>query len=111
LPYSAILFGANDATNAAFLHILHLLATHPAEQAKIRQEIVQAREVLGDWDGDGDLVYDWEEIEKMEWLDAVVKESLRMFVWSFLSLVVLNADTATGHLDCRQPSIHFSTRM
>jgi hypothetical protein len=92
--YSAILFGANDAINAAFLHILHLLAAHPAEQAKIRQEIMQVRAARGD----GDLVFDWEQIEKMEWLDAVIKESLRMFVWSFLTFTLLNADIGTGIL-------------
>lgn len=50
--------------------MLHVLALHPEEQAKLRQEITEARSASGD------LPYD--DLMSLPYLDAVVRESLRL---------------------------------
>jgi len=50
--------------------MLHVLALHPAAQAKLREEVTAARLEHGD------LAYD--ALMALPYLDAVVRESLRL---------------------------------
>lgn len=66
-----LIFAAMDTTSGALSRILHLLATHPDVQDKLRQEIAEARERLG-----GDFSYD--ELVGLPYLDAICRETLRL---------------------------------
>ncbi|PPQ67522.1 hypothetical protein CVT25_006063 [Psilocybe cyanescens] len=69
---STLIFAAMDTTSGALSRILHLLATHPDVQDKLRQEIAEARERLG-----GDFSYD--ELVGLPYLDAICRETLRLY--------------------------------
>ena len=62
-----------DTTSNALSRILYLLAQHPTVQDKLRAEIQAAG---GGSDGD-DIAYD--ELVKLPYLDAVCRETLRVF--------------------------------
>jgi len=62
-----------DTTSGALCRILLLLSTHPDIQNKLRQEIVDARK----HHGPGDLEYD--ELVALPYLDAVCRETLRLY--------------------------------
>lgn len=68
--YSTLIFAAHDTTSSSLARMLHVLALHPEEQAKLRQEITEARSASGD------LPYD--DLMSLPYLDAVVRESLRL---------------------------------
>lgn len=59
-----------DTTSNALTRILQVLAEHPVEQQRLREEIIEAR--AGD-----DLSYD--ALEKLPYLDAVCRETLRVY--------------------------------
>ncbi|KAM5545445.1 hypothetical protein V8D89_000483 [Ganoderma adspersum] len=63
-----------DTTSNALSRILHLLAQHPDVQDKLRAELIEAQ---GGPDGDADMSYD--ELDKLPYLDAVCRETLRVF--------------------------------
>ena len=65
---------AHGTTSSALARTLHVLALHPREQAELRKEIILARV---ERDG-ADLSYD--EVMGLPYLDAVVRESLRLWV-------------------------------
>ncbi|KAJ3490087.1 hypothetical protein NLI96_g1671 [Meripilus lineatus] len=67
---STFLFAAMETTSGALVHILHMLAEHPVEQEKLRQEILKAQV-----DG-GDIPYD--ELVALPYLEAVCRETLRL---------------------------------
>jgi|ERR1700722_18099487 len=67
---SALIFAASDTTSSAMSRILHVLATHPTEQARLRKEVREARHDHGD--------LDYEALMGLPYLDAVVKETLRL---------------------------------
>ena len=62
-----------DTTSNALSRILHLLALHPDVQAKLRHELAEAREVVGNG---RDVPYD--DLVKLPYLDAVCRETLRL---------------------------------
>ena len=64
-----------ETTSNASARILHLLTTHPEVQEKLRAEILHATE------GVGDLSYD--ELNALPFLDAVCRETLRLYVRQF----------------------------
>jgi len=64
-------FAATDTTSGALGRILFLLSIHQDVQDKLRQEIREARK-------SGDLSYD--ELVALPYLDAVCRETLRVFV-------------------------------
>lgn len=69
--------------------ILHLLALHPSVQDKMRQEIIEARKECQD----RELSYD--ELVALPYLDAVCRETLRLWVYLASSLneyIQLNLD-------------------
>ena len=61
-----------DTTSNALSRILHLLALHPDVQEKVRKEIIEAQG--GDF---FDLPYD--DLIKLPYLDAVIRETLRLY--------------------------------
>jgi cytochrome P450 len=71
--HSALLFAANDTSSSVLSRILWLLASQPEAQARLRKEVSEARAEAG-----GDLGYD--ELMELPYLDAVVRESLRLCV-------------------------------
>jgi cytochrome P450 len=62
-----------DTTSNALSRILHLLATHPDVQNKLREEITAKFR-----SSDGNISYD--ELVALPYLDAVCRETLRLYV-------------------------------
>ena len=65
-----------DTTSNALSRILHLLAQHPDAQEKLRAELIAAQ---GGPDGDGDADLSYDALDKLPYLDAVCRETLRVF--------------------------------
>ena len=59
-----------DTTSNALSLTLHLLAEHPVEQEKLRQELLEAQ------NGGKDISYD--DLVSLPYLDAVCRETLRL---------------------------------
>lgn len=78
---STLTFAAMDTTSTALSRTLHLLSQDQRVQGKLRSELLEAKERSG---GE-DLSFD--ELMGLEYLDAVVRETLRMSVvfYSFRS--------------------------
>jgi cytochrome P450 len=68
-----LIFAAMDTTSNALSRILHMLATHPEEQEKLRQEILDAQQEYGE-----NIPYD--ELVALPFLDVVCRETLRLYV-------------------------------
>ncbi|KAI0928018.1 hypothetical protein AcW2_004165 [Taiwanofungus camphoratus] len=66
---SSFVLAATDTTSSVLAQILQHLARHPDKQERLRNEIMQARR-------DGDVPYD--ELMRLPYLDAVVRETLRL---------------------------------
>ncbi|KZT01991.1 cytochrome P450 [Laetiporus sulphureus 93-53] len=66
---STFVIGATDTTSSALAQILQYLADNPVAQETLRREIVEARK-------GGDMSY--EEVIRLPYLDAVIKETLRL---------------------------------
>lgn len=77
-PHSTLVLAATDTTTNALSRILHVLAMHPDEQQKLRTEITQARH--------GERV-SYDSLMNLPYLDAVIRESLRLYVDIFSHLV------------------------
>ncbi|KAJ3992974.1 cytochrome P450 [Lentinula boryana] len=70
---TTLLFAATDTTSSALSRLLSLLSKHPEVQDKLRQEVTEARR-----NNNGeDLSYN--EINSLPYLDAVCRESLRLY--------------------------------
>ena len=61
-----------DTTSATISRVLHILASNPKVQSRLRQEIVAARKEQGDLQSDA--------LDHLPYLDAVCRESLRLYV-------------------------------
>ena len=72
---SSFTFAGTDTTSNALARILHLLCLYPKVQEKLRKEIVDARGANGDLD----LAYD--DLIELPYLDAVCRETLRLYVF------------------------------
>ncbi|KAK7466375.1 hypothetical protein VKT23_005099 [Stygiomarasmius scandens] len=68
---STLIFAAMDTTSNALSRVLELLSTHPEIQSKLRQELLDAR------GGNTKLSYD--DLVELPYLDAVCRETLRLF--------------------------------
>ncbi|OSD05201.1 cytochrome P450 [Trametes coccinea BRFM310] len=71
---STLTFAAMDTTSNALSFTLWRLAQNPGVQAKLRQEILEAKEACGG----GDIGYD--DLVSLPYLDAVCRETLRIHV-------------------------------
>lgn len=82
---SVLIFGAQDTTSSLLSRILHLLSLNPDVQKRVRQELHEARNDNVLADNPNRLGYD--ALSELPWLDAVVKETLRLWVvWSLIFL-------------------------
>lgn len=79
LPYRSLIFAAMDTTSNALSRVFHLLAQHPDIQERLRNELVEAREQSSGTD----VPYDT--LVHLPYLDAVCRETLRMWVNVLLS--------------------------
>ncbi|KAK7466270.1 hypothetical protein VKT23_004998 [Stygiomarasmius scandens] len=68
---SILMFAAVDTTSTAISRTLHLLATHPHVQDKLREELIEARRE------NEDIPYDT--LVSLPYLDAICRETLRLF--------------------------------
>ncbi|THU81238.1 cytochrome P450 [Dendrothele bispora CBS 962.96] len=68
---SVFIFAAMDTTSGALARILHLLSARPEVQEKLRQELLEARQV------NKDIPYDV--LVSLPYLDAICRETLRLF--------------------------------
>lgn len=66
------MYASVETTPNMTSRVLHVLALHPDVQEKLRQEIVAA------WDGSDELPCD--RIMELPFLDAVYRETLRLYV-------------------------------
>ena len=60
-----------DTTSNALSRTLQILAQNPEAQAKLRAEILEAR--------NGEPTIDYENLVKLPYLDAVCRETLRLY--------------------------------
>ncbi|KZP25687.1 cytochrome P450 [Athelia psychrophila] len=67
---TTLVFAATDTTSSALSRIFHLLAQHPEAQGRLRDEICAARTQ------DGDL--DYKQLDGLQYLDAVIRETMRL---------------------------------
>ena len=70
-------FAAMDTTSSALAQTLQLLSEYPEVQEKLRQEVIQA----SGGDIETDIQYD--ELVDLPYLDAVCRETLRMYVLAY----------------------------
>ena len=68
---STFIFAGHDTTTSALSRILHQLRLNPNIQAKVRDEVTEARKEHGD--------LDYDILMNLPWLDAVCRETLRVF--------------------------------
>ncbi|KAG5349232.1 hypothetical protein C0989_005136 [Termitomyces sp. Mn162] len=67
----SFIFAATDTTSNALSRTLHLLASQPEIQERLRAEVTEAREAHG-----GDIPYD--DLVSLPFMDAVCRETLRL---------------------------------
>ncbi|TFY76368.1 hypothetical protein EWM64_g7641 [Hericium alpestre] len=70
--FRTLLFAATDTSSSAILRTIQLIAEHPDMQTRLREEIITAKA-----DADGDLSY--EKLLALPLLDAVYRETLRLY--------------------------------
>ncbi|EIM86870.1 cytochrome P450 [Stereum hirsutum FP-91666 SS1] len=69
---STLTFAAMDTTSSALSRILHLLSMNPEVQDRLREELINARkEIEGD--------FDYDTLMGLPYLEAVCRETLRMY--------------------------------
>jgi cytochrome P450 len=68
---SGMIFAAMDTTSSAIARTLYILATNPAAQDRLRAELVEA---FGDRE---EMSHD--EVNELPWLDAVCRETMRVY--------------------------------
>ncbi|CAE6383625.1 unnamed protein product [Rhizoctonia solani] len=69
---NSLIFAGHDTTSGALARTLHLLAQYPNVQDQLRAEVREARGLYGK-----DLDYD--QLNSLKYLDAVCRESLRLW--------------------------------
>lgn len=79
-----------DTTSGALSRTLYLLSQHPDVQDRLRQEIIEAKE----HNGGEDLSYDT--LVSLPYLDAICRETLRVWVCNDYYLIFLVVDTSLG---------------
>ncbi|KDQ55381.1 hypothetical protein JAAARDRAFT_134081 [Jaapia argillacea MUCL 33604] len=73
---TVMIFGAQDTTSSALSRILYMLSIRPDIQDMVRQEIKSAL-TTEKMDSDGNL--DLDGLSGLPWLEAVIKETLRLY--------------------------------
>lgn len=101
------MFAATDTTSGALAHILQLLAEHPEAQARLRAELCsptraehthgetgereREREHEHEREAEAEPGWKWsyDELNALPYLDAVVRETLRLCVLPLISPVYI----------------------
>lgn len=73
-----MIFAGTDTTSLALARALHTLAEHPEAQTRLRKELRDAKKF------EEDISYD--ALTSLPYLDAVVRETLRLCVSNFALL-------------------------
>lgn len=71
---TTLIFAAQDTTSSAVSRILHVLTAHTETQSELRKAIRKARESLS-----SDEKWDYDTLMHIPLLDAVVRETLRLY--------------------------------
>ena len=71
LRISTFIFAGHETSSAALSRVLHQLTLHQDVQDKLRKEVSDARAQSGD--------LDYDTLMNLPYLDAVVRETLRVF--------------------------------
>ncbi|KLO15341.1 cytochrome P450 [Schizopora paradoxa] len=71
---TTLIFAAADTTSSAVARLLYALASNPSVQDRLRREIRTAKKTLGPIEG-----WTYDELMALPYLDAVVRETLRMY--------------------------------
>jgi cytochrome P450 len=79
------MYAAMDTTSNALSRTFYLLATHPEVQDKLREEI------LGVYEKNGGQDFSYDDLISLPFLDAVCRETLRLWVRSPYSVFVLTS--------------------
>ena len=69
---SSFIIAGHETTSSGMSNLFYVLAQHPEVQKKLRTEVRKARE-----ENHGDL--DYETLMALPYLDAVVRETMRVF--------------------------------
>ncbi|KAI0059725.1 cytochrome P450 [Artomyces pyxidatus] len=85
---TTLLFAASDTTSSALSRILQLLSQHPVIQENLREELNEACSRSGKTD------LDYNELVSLPYLDAVCRETLRVFPPVAFAYRVTRADTS-----------------
>jgi cytochrome P450 len=99
--YRTLIFAAQDTTASALSRALHTLAIHTDAQERLREEIRQARGRDGGAWGEHhherehnyNYDYDYDKLENLKYLDAVCRETLRLYApvsWLWRVYVLFN---------------------
>jgi len=91
------IFAAMDTTSNALSRTLNVLATHPEVQDKLRQEILNALEKSGGG-------FSYEELVSLPLLDAVCRETLRLYVCWLCLIFSPTPNVHTWQLPTRRAS-------
>lgn len=75
---SSLTFAAMDTSSSALSRILYLLAEHQDVQDKLRSELLEAKK------NNGGEELDYDQIVVLPYLDAVCRETLRVYASIFL---------------------------
>ncbi|KAJ3966774.1 cytochrome P450 [Lentinula raphanica] len=70
---NTLIFAAMDTTSSAMARLLHLLSQRPEVQNKLRQELIEAKSRNGGQD------FTYKELTDLPYLDAVYRETLRLY--------------------------------
>ncbi|PAV15343.1 cytochrome P450 [Pyrrhoderma noxium] len=68
---STLIFAATDTTTSAVSRVLSILAEHQDIQTQVREEVTAARQTYGD--------LDYDTLQSLPLLDAVCRETLRLY--------------------------------
>lgn len=72
---SALLLAATDTTSTSIVRAVHLLSQQPSVQEKLRREVLEATTAAGRRVSD----LDYDALANLRYLDAVVRETLRLY--------------------------------
>ena len=76
---TTILFAGQDTTAATLSWTLHLLSLHPDVQERLAEEVREALKIDEDFVRSGEGTITRKAISKLTYLDAVVKEAMRLY--------------------------------
>ncbi|KAI0657006.1 cytochrome P450 [Cubamyces menziesii] len=86
---SLLLLQATDTTSTTLVRIVRQLALHPDAQARVRHELVEATSGVGRTPQD----LDFNAFTKLPFMDAVIRETVRMYPGFYLTSRVSEEDT------------------